>query len=90
MFLGRFVSGVKAVIPGIAGMVGMDLWYITAANVVSAFTWAAVHVLPTIYLGSVLPQLGSIHQQLMFGGAIAIGLLPLTTWVINYFNRRHS
>ena len=49
-FDGRFITGVKAVIPGIAGMMGMPYRYFTLINVVSAFVWAAVHILPGMLL----------------------------------------
>ena len=48
VFLGRFVPGVKAVVPGIAGMMGMRTSHFVAINVVSAFAWAALHLLPGI------------------------------------------
>ena len=51
ILIGRFIPGVKAVVPGIAGMVGMDPIRFTVVNVVSAIAWAIVHVLPAVGIG---------------------------------------
>ncbi|MGI9452863.1 MAG: DedA family protein, partial [Geminicoccaceae bacterium] len=51
ILIGRFIPGVKAVVPGIAGMVGMNPVRFTAINAISAIAWAAVHVVPAIGLG---------------------------------------
>jgi membrane protein DedA with SNARE-associated domain len=50
VFLGRFIPGIKSVVPGIAGIVGMSPWRFTVINIVSAVVWAAVHLLPCILL----------------------------------------
>jgi undecaprenyl-diphosphatase len=51
VFLGRFIPGIKSVVPGIAGIVGMSPWRFTVINIVSAVVWAAVHLLPGIGIG---------------------------------------
>ena len=51
VFIGRFIPGVKAVVPGVAGMMGMSVVRFTIINVVSAFAWAGAHILPSIALG---------------------------------------
>lgn len=51
VFIGRFIPGVKAVVPGIAGMMGMGITRFTVINVVSAFAWAGAHIIPAIALG---------------------------------------
>lgn len=51
IFIVRFIPGVKAVVPTIAGMMGMSLTRFTLVNVGSAFVWAAAHLLPAIALG---------------------------------------
>lgn len=51
VFIGRFIPGVKAVVPGIAGMMGMSVVRFTVINVVSAFAWAGAHIIPSIALG---------------------------------------
>ena len=51
IFIVRFIPGVKAVVPTIAGMMGMSLTRFALVNVGSAFVWAAAHLLPAIALG---------------------------------------
>ena len=58
IFIGRFITGVKAVIPGIAGMMGMSYRHFSVINVVSAFVWAAVHILP----GMLLTKLAQVDR----------------------------
>ncbi|HKJ63339.1 MAG TPA: DedA family protein [Hyphomicrobiales bacterium] len=49
--IGRFIPGIKAVVPAIAGMMGMPLPRFIALNVVSACAWAAAHLLPGLSAG---------------------------------------
>ena len=51
IFIVRFIPGVKAVVPTIAGMMGMNPVRFAVVNVVSAFAWASVHLLPAMALG---------------------------------------
>ena len=51
IFIARFLPGVKAVVPTIAGMMGMTTTRFALVNVGSAFVWAALHLLPAIALG---------------------------------------
>lgn len=51
IFIVRFIPGVKAVVPTIAGMMGMTPTRFALVNVGSALVWAAVHLLPAIALG---------------------------------------
>lgn len=51
IFVVRFIPGAKAVVPAIAAMAGMNPIRFTIINIVSAFAWSAVHILPAIALG---------------------------------------
>ena len=51
IFIARFIPGMKAVVPTIAGMMGMATTRFALVNIGSAFVWAAVHLLPAIALG---------------------------------------
>jgi undecaprenyl-diphosphatase len=73
--IGRFIPGVKAVVPGIAGMMGMNPLRFTTLNILSAFAWAATHLLPGMSAGWVIASLGAISQRL----AIMFGLLLVMT-----------
>lgn len=71
--IGRFIPGVKSVVPSIAGMLGMPAWRFAVLNVLSAFVWAAAHLLPGLSAGFIMLGLGAISQRL----AILVGLLLL-------------
>lgn len=80
VFVGRFIPGVKAVIPGIAGMMGMEPWRFTVINIVSAFVWAAAHLLPAVAAGLVLRFLGGMSTRLMVFAGLVIVLLLVALW----------
>jgi len=86
IFIGRFVPGVKSVVPGIAGMVGMNATRFTVINVVSALFWTAAHLGPGILAGTALEALGQISTRLAFviGGLCVILFLTvmLGRWLI--------
>lgn len=51
---GRFVGPVRAVIPLVAGMMGMPTSRFLVANILSAIVWAPVYLLPGIVFGASL------------------------------------
>lgn len=72
----RFLPGVRAVVPVVAGMLGMRPAVFYAANVASALVWAPVHVLP----GALVGMLGTLHLppgagELALPAAAAAGAL---------------
>ncbi|MDN3721433.1 DedA family protein [Roseibium salinum] len=73
VFIGRFVPGVKSVVPGIAGMAGMNFARFTVVNVTSAFAWTVAHIAPGIIAGSALDAIGQISTRL----ALVLGALLL-------------
>lgn len=84
IFIGRFITGVKAVIPGVAGMMGMNYAYFTLINVVSAFVWAAAHILPGMWLTAWLDSIGLSLELVIVVGAIVLTVLFL---LIHYWKR---
>lgn len=52
VFIGRFIGPIRALIPVVAGMMGMKPWQFLAANVASAAGWAPAYMLPGILLGA--------------------------------------
>ncbi len=52
VFIGRFVGPVRAIVPLVAGMMGMSPLRFTIANVLSAIGWAPAYMLPGILLGA--------------------------------------
>ncbi|GGB60973.1 membrane protein [Roseibium aquae] len=86
VFIGRFVPGVKSVVPGIAGMVGMNAWRFTFVNVTSAIAWTASHIAPGILAGTALSALGEVSGRLaLVAGALLLVLflaIMLGRWLI--------
>ena len=82
IFVGRFITGVKAVIPGVAGMLGMPWGRFSVVNIVSAFVWAAAHILPGMLLIGWLESIGLSLEMVLIVGAILllVGVLLLHYW----------
>jgi membrane protein DedA with SNARE-associated domain len=78
VFIGRFIPGVKAVIPGVAGIMGMGYSRFTIINVSSALVWAAAHLLPGLLLTAWLKSIGlSLELVIVLGSLILAGLFIL-------------
>ncbi|PVB62252.1 bifunctional DedA family/phosphatase PAP2 family protein [Labrenzia sp. 011] len=71
VFFGRFVPGVKSVVPGIAGMAGMNFSRFSVVNITSALAWTVAHLGPGILAGSALGAIGQISGRL----ALVLGAL---------------
>src|SRR5690606_35371024 len=74
--------GVKAVVPGIAGMMGMPYRWFSIINVSSAFAWAAAHILPGMLLTAWLKSIGLSLELVLIVGAVVLTVLFL---LIHYF-----
>jgi membrane protein DedA with SNARE-associated domain len=84
IFIGRFITGLKAVVPGIAGMMGMKWAYFTFINVISAFVWAASHILPGYFAYDWLDSMGFSPEIVMI---LAASLLGIGFILIHYWKR---
>src|SRR4029079_17947909 len=83
--LGRFVPGVKAVVPGIGGMFGMGQLYFATVNVASAIVWTAAHLFPGMLLGQGLTLVGELSGRLVLLLVILLVLVAVAGWVIRLF-----
>ena len=83
--LGRFVPGVKAVVPGIVGMLGMGEIYFVTVNFSSALVWSALHILPGVLIGEGLSLAGELSGRLAFVLFELLVLLAIGGWVIRLF-----
>lgn len=77
VFIGRFIPGVKAVIPGVAGIVGMDYRFFSIINISSAFVWAAAHILPGMLLTAWLKSIGLSLELVILVGTLVLAALFL-------------
>lgn len=86
VFIGRFVGPVRALVPLVAGMLGMKPLQFFIANVASAIGWAPAYMLPGILLGAAsleLPPDIAIHIILVL---LMIGLFTLLcAWFLYKF-----
>lgn len=95
--IGRFVPGVRAVIPLVAGVAGMRPLPFYAVNVLSALVWAPAHILPGAGMGLALGVLGSIAGRLvavLVGALLFLGVLVwvfrlVLRWILPGLDRRY-
>ncbi|MBN9672652.1 bifunctional DedA family/phosphatase PAP2 family protein [Roseibium aggregatum] len=83
IFFGRFVPGVKSVVPGIAGMAGMNFTRFSIVNVTSAFAWTIAHLAPGVLAGSALSAIGEISGRL----ALVLGALLVVVFLFVMLGR---
>jgi membrane protein DedA with SNARE-associated domain/membrane-associated phospholipid phosphatase len=76
--LGRFFGPVRAVIPLVAGTMGMSPGRFLVANILSAIAWAPAYLLPGIVLGASL----ELASQVAFRLVILLLLLILLIWFL--------
>ena len=80
--VGRFVPGIKSVIPGIAGMFGMNQMYFLIINVASGIVWGAMHILPGVLLGQALSLAGELSARLALVLGVLLGILAIGGWLV--------
>lgn len=80
--LGRFVPGVKAVVPGIAGMFGMSQGLFLSINVASGIVWAFAHVLPGVLLGQALALAGELSGRLLLILTLLFVIIAVAGWLL--------
>jgi membrane protein DedA with SNARE-associated domain/membrane-associated phospholipid phosphatase len=80
--IGRFVPGVKAVVPGIVGMFGMGQLYFAAINFSSGLVWGAAHVLPGILIGQGLAFAGELSGRLVFVLLLLLVIVAVAGYLI--------
>jgi len=77
---GRFVGPVRAVIPLVAGMMGMKLGRFLFVNVLSAFLWAPLYLLPGILFGASLELAAEAAFHLVVLLLALVGLVWIAVW----------
>ncbi|MET0072085.1 MAG: VTT domain-containing protein [Candidatus Thiodiazotropha sp.] len=76
--LGRFFGPVRAIIPLVAGMLGMSPPRFLAANVLSALVWAPAYLLPGIVFGASL----ELASEVAFRLVALMLLLLFLAWLL--------
>ncbi len=83
VFVGRFLGPVRAIVPLVAGMAWMPPRHFYAVNVLSAFGWAAAHLVPGILFGASLALAGAVSSRLV--GLVA--LVVFGFWVVTHVTK---
>ena len=78
--IGRFIPGIKPVVSGAAGMMGMGAVRFTLINLLSATAWAAAHLLPGVSAGLALSGPNLISDGLVAGIGILATAVVLGMW----------
>ncbi|MCU7843784.1 MAG: VTT domain-containing protein [Candidatus Thiodiazotropha sp. (ex Monitilora ramsayi)] len=82
--IGRFFGPVRAIIPLVAGMMGMKTWRFLIANLLSALAWAPAYLLPGIVFGASLELASEVALRLV----ILMLLLLVSSWLLFITVRR--
>ena len=78
---GRFFGPVRAVIPLVAGMMGMHPGRFAVANVLSAVAWAPAYLLPGMLFGASLELASEVAFRLVALIILLALMLLLSTWL---------
>jgi len=75
---GRFVGPIRAVIPLVAGMLGMPVGRFLVANILSAIAWAPAYLLPGIVFGASL----ELAAEAAFRLVLLLLVLAVAVWAV--------
>ena len=73
----RFIAPLRAVVPVVAGMLGMRPLRFLVINIVSALVWAPVHILPGVVFGASIELAGAVSFRLV----AVLAILVVATWL---------
>ncbi|MGF6468218.1 VTT domain-containing protein [Paraburkholderia youngii] len=75
--LARFIGPLRAIVPVVAGMMGMRPLRFLAINVLSALLWAPAHILPGVVFGASVLLAGAVSFRLV----VIIAMLVCIVWL---------
>jgi membrane protein DedA with SNARE-associated domain len=84
VFLARFVPGLRAAVPLVAGMAGMELRWFLAADLFAAVVWAPMHILPVQFAGLAIDRIRAGDWR----AGVGIGGVLLLLAVVGYVMHR--
>ncbi|MCB1762110.1 MAG: VTT domain-containing protein [Gammaproteobacteria bacterium] len=82
--IGRFFGPVRAVIPLVAGMLGMPPWRFLLANVLSALAWAPAYLLPGMVFGTSLKLASEVAVRLVIVILLLVFIVWFIVWLVHY------
>jgi membrane protein DedA with SNARE-associated domain/membrane-associated phospholipid phosphatase len=74
----RFIGPLRAIVPVVAGMLGMTPARFYAMNVLSALLWAPAHMLPGVVFGASVLLAGAVSFRLVVIIALLVGIVWLS------------
>ncbi|MFM0734626.1 VTT domain-containing protein [Paraburkholderia sediminicola] len=74
----RFIGPLRAIVPVVAGMLGMTPLRFYAMNVLSALLWAPAHILPGVVFGASVLLAGAVSFRLVVIIALLVGIIWLS------------
>ncbi|WP_114814973.1 VTT domain-containing protein [Paraburkholderia kururiensis] len=74
ILLARFVGPIRAVVPVVAGMLGMSAGRFYLLNVVSALLWAPAHIVPGAVFGASVQLAGAVSFRLVVVIVLLVGI----------------
>lgn len=74
----RFIPPLRAIVPVVAGMLGMKPARFLPINIISALIWAPVHIFPGIVVGASIELAGAVSFRLVVIVAIVVAAAWLT------------
>ncbi|MFL9910825.1 bifunctional DedA family/phosphatase PAP2 family protein [Paraburkholderia sp. RL17-337-BIB-A] len=74
----RFIGPLRAIVPVVAGMLGMPPLRFYAMNVLSALLWAPAHILPGVVFGASVLLAGAVSFRLVVIIALLVGIVWLS------------
>ncbi|MFM0741359.1 VTT domain-containing protein [Paraburkholderia xenovorans] len=74
----RFIGPLRAIVPVVAGMLGMPPVRFYAMNVLSALLWAPAHILPGVVFGASVLLAGAVSFRLVVVIALLVGIVWLS------------
>ncbi len=82
--MGRFFGPIRAVIPAVAGMMGMSPARFLLANILSALAWAPAYLLPGIAFGTSLELASEMAMRMVLALLLVAGTLLGVVWLIRH------
>ncbi|KAH0441827.1 phosphoesterase [Paraburkholderia fungorum] len=74
----RFIGPLRAIVPVVAGMLGMTPTRFYAMNVLSALLWAPAHILPGVVFGASVLLAGAVSFRLVVVIVLLVGIVWLS------------
>ncbi len=73
----RFLPPLRAIVPVVAGMLGMAPGRFLVINILSALLWAPVHILPGVVFGASIELAGAVSFRLV----VVVAIVAVAAWL---------